>query len=113
AGVEFFEKKIRPVLVQQCYECHSAEAQKNKKLRGGLRLDTRDGVLTGGDSGPAVVPGKPADSVLLRALRHDGLRMPPKSKLPDAVVADFEKWVSLGAPDPRTSAAATGPRVID
>src|SRR5207244_1441824 len=73
-----------------------------KKLRGRLRLDTRGGLLTGGDSGPAVVPGKPVDSLLIQALRYDGdLKMPPKGKLPDAVRADFEAWVKNGAADPR------------
>src|SRR5262245_43013038 len=103
-GVEFFEKKIRPVLAEQCQKCHSAEAEKAKKLKGGLFLDSRDGVLKGGESGPAVVPGEPKKSRLIRALHHDGdTRMPPKGKLPDAVIADFEKWVTLGAPDPRTA----------
>src|ERR1700722_11767294 len=72
-GVEFFEKKIRPVLVERCYPCHSAEAQKAGKLRGKLHLDTRAGLLKGGDNGPAVVPGKPKEGTLLPALRRDGL----------------------------------------
>ncbi len=102
-GVEFFESKIRPVLVKSCYECHSA---KSSKVQGGLLLDSRDGVRQGGDTGPAVVPGKPEDSLLIRALRHDGLKMPPKSdKLPDSVVADFTHWVRMGAPDPRDGTA--------
>src|SRR6185312_10956443 len=89
AAVEFFEKKIRPVLTQHCASCHSADAAKNKKLKGGLHLDTRDGVLTGGDSGPSVVPGKPAESLLLKTLKYEGdVQMPPKGKLPDAVVKD-------------------------
>src|SRR5207237_6077695 len=100
--VEFFEKKIRPVLVERCYQCHSAEAQKAGKLRGKLLLDTRAGLLKGGDNGPAVVPGKPKEGTLLPALRRDGpVKMPPKERLADAVVADFERWVALGAPDPR------------
>ena len=83
AGIEFFEKKIRPVLAEHCYKCHSAEAEKAKKLKGGLLLDTRDGLRKGGDSGPAVVPGKPAESLLVKALRYDGdTQMPPKGKLP-------------------------------
>jgi hypothetical protein len=107
-GVDFFEKKIRPVLVEHCYACHSPEA---KKVRGGLLLDTRDGLLKGGDRGPAVVPGKPAESLLLGALRQtDELRMPPKGKLPDAVVADFARWIEMGAPDPRRSSGAPTPR---
>src|SRR5262245_26045035 len=86
-GIEFFEAKIRPVLVKHCYECHSAKAS---KVRGGLYLDTRAGVLQGGDSGPAVVPGNPARSLLIKALHHDGdTKMPPKDRLPKQVVADF------------------------
>jgi cytochrome c553 len=96
----FFEAKIRPVLVTHCGKCHARTAQ---KLRGGLRLDSREGLRLGGDSGPAVVPGKPEDSLIIRAIRYrdEELRMPPKGKLPDAVVADFEAWVKMGAPDPR------------
>ena len=97
-GVEFFEKKIRPVLVQHCYECHSADA---KKLRADLLLDTKGGMLGGGETGPAVVPGKPAESLLLSALRHEDYEMPPSGKLPKSVIADFEKWIAMGAPDPR------------
>jgi hypothetical protein len=104
AGVEFFEQKIRPVLVEQCYRCHSSGA---KKVRGGLRLDTREALRRGGDSGPALVPGEPDRSLLVKAVRHTdaALRMPPKRKLPPQVVADFEAWVRRGAPDPRTEAA--------
>src|SRR5437899_3854971 len=86
---EFFERKIRPVLAEHCYKCHSADAEKAKKLKGGLRLDTRDGLRKGGDSGPAVVPGKVDDSRLVKALRYDGdLKMPPKAKLPETIIAD-------------------------
>jgi hypothetical protein len=114
AGVEFFEKKIRPVLVEHCYQCHSADAKKNKKLKAGLLLDTRDGLLKGGDSGPAVVPGKAQDSLLLKVLRHSGdTKMPPKGKLPDAVIADFETWVKIGAPDPRVGDAPLAAKEID
>src|SRR5436305_6782324 len=77
----FFETKIRPVLIDNCYKCHSAEAQKNKKLRGNLLLDSRAGVLKGGDNGPAVVPGKPKQSLLLKAIRHEGPKMPQDKKL--------------------------------
>jgi cytochrome c553 len=105
--VEFFEKKIRPVLTEHCAKCHSADAQKANKLKGGLLLDTRAGLLAGGDSGPALVPGKPADSLLLQTLKYEGdVRMPPAGKLPDAVIADFERWIAAGAPDPRTGTAA-------
>jgi Protein of unknown function (DUF1553)/Protein of unknown function (DUF1549)/Planctomycete cytochrome C len=110
AGVEFFEKKIRPVLTEHCYKCHSAEASQANKLKGGLLLDDRDGLLKGGESGPAIVPGDPKKSLLIRALGHDGdPRMPPKGKLPDAVIADFETWVKSGAPDPRTAPGTRKP----
>jgi hypothetical protein len=100
AGADFFESKIRPVLVERCYSCHSAQAA---KLKGGLRLDSREAIRRGGDSGPAVVPGKPQESLLLQAISYadEQLRMPPKQKLPDPVVADFRRWVEIGAPDPR------------
>ncbi len=102
AELEFFEQKIRPVLVERCYACHAAEAVAAKKLKGGLRLDSRDALLRGGDSGPAVIPGQAADSLLLEALHYENLKMPPEGKLPDAVIADFERWISRGATDPRT-----------
>ncbi|MFM8471562.1 MAG: DUF1549 domain-containing protein, partial [Limisphaerales bacterium] len=113
-GVAFFEQKIRPVLVSACYECHSAEAKAKGKLKGGLFLDTRAALLTGGDEGPALVAGKPDDSLLIKALRwsREDLHMPPKSKLPPEVIADFEKWVAMGAPDPRTGEAAKARREI-
>lgn len=104
-GIEFFERKIRPVLVEKCYECHSAESQ---KLKGGLRLDTAEGIRKGGESGkPAIVPGRPTESWLLTAIsyRNSDLQMPPKKPLPDSVVADFTAWVEMGAPDPRTNGA--------
>jgi Planctomycete cytochrome C len=101
--LEFFEAKIRPVLTEHCGQCHGEEAATRNKLKGGLRLDTRAGILTGGDSGPALVPGKPADSLLFQSLTHDhDTKMPPKGKLPDAVVADFRRWIADGAADPRT-----------
>ena len=96
---EFFEKKIRPVLASECYECHDA-----KKQKGGLRLDFREGWKKGGDSGDAIIPGEPAKSLLLKSIRHEDpdLKMPQKRpKLSDAAIADFEKWIALGAPDPR------------
>src|SRR4051812_30750021 len=111
-GVEFFEKKVRPVLVQHCYSCHSADA---KKLKGELRLDTRAGVLKGGSSGPAIVPGDPEKSLLVRAVRHGdpATAMPPGKKLSAAEIADLEAWVKRGAPDPRGGKKAgrgRGPR---
>ena len=102
--VAFFEKKVRPVLVQQCYECHSAQA---KKVRGGLLLDTREGTRRGGEQGPAVVPGDLEASLLVQAVRYEdeNLQMPPKHRLPDEVVADLEQWVRSGAADPRDGKA--------
>jgi hypothetical protein len=99
-GVRFFREKIEPVLEANCFECHSATAM---KIKGGLRLDSREASRRGGETGPAVVPGDPQKSLLLQAIRHEGdLQMPPKKpKLSDAVIADFVKWVELGAPDPR------------
>src|SRR4051812_28913546 len=83
-GIDFFEKNIRPVFVAKCYQCHSASS---KELKGELRLDTREGVRKGGESGQVVVPGKPDESLLIRALRHEeGMEMPPKDKLPDSVI---------------------------
>ncbi len=103
AGLEFFEKKIRPVLVEHCYQCHTSDL---KTQKGGLALDSRQGVLKGGESGAVVVPGKPGESRLIQAVRYSpDLRMPPKGKLPAEVIADLEKWVALGAPDPRSAAA--------
>src|SRR5438874_5760282 len=91
AGVEFFEKKVRPVLVEHCYKCHSHQAIKH---RGGLYVDSRDGLRKGGDTAPAVVPGKPGQSLLLKAVEHAAgeLKMPPApaDKLPAAVIADLE-----------------------
>jgi hypothetical protein len=104
-AVDFFESKIRPVLVEQCYPCHSAQSG---KARGGLTLDTRAAMLKGGDTEPAVVPGKPEKSLLVAAIRQTGdLKMPPKKKLPDAVVSDIRRWIELGAPDPRDRVLAT------
>ena len=102
AGLAFFEQKVRPVLVEHCYSCHSAEA---KKLKGNLYLDSKAGWEKGGDSGEAViVPGQPEASLLLRSVQHleADLEMPPKKpRLPAAVIADLVAWVKMGAPDPR------------
>lgn len=107
AGVVFFENRVRPVLVEHCYECHSKES---KTVKGGLRVDSRESLLLGGDSGPALVPGDPTKSLLLRAVRHESkdLAMPSrKPKLPDAILADLAEWVKQGAPFP--SAGPAGP----
>lgn len=97
----FFEKKIRPVLVDNCYQCHSAEA---KKLKANLLLDTRDGTRKGGDTGPALVAGDPDRSLMIKALKSkdESQRMPPKAPLPDSVIDDFVTWIKMGAPDPRS-----------
>jgi hypothetical protein len=101
-GIEFFETKIRPVLIAHCYKCHSEEARKNRRLKADFLLDTKMGLLKGGVTGPALIPGKPNESLLLKALRHEGdLQMPRSGKLPAAVVSDFETWIKDGAPDPR------------
>ena len=99
----FFESRIRPVLVANCYECHSREAGVAK---GGLVLDTPDGLLEGGDSGPAIVPGEPAESLLVNALRYDGPEMPPDGRLEESVITDFTRWIAAGAPDPRPVTSA-------
>ncbi|MSU48697.1 MAG: DUF1553 domain-containing protein [Opitutus sp.] len=111
-ALAFFESKIRPVLVDKCYECHSATA---KKIKGGLLLDTRAGVREGGDSGAVVAPGDPKNSLLLMAISYQDrdLEMPPKERLSASIVADFEKWIALGAPDPRDGATAPKPAGID
>ncbi len=99
-GLEFFEKKIRPALVENCIKCHSAA---DNKVKGGLALDSKEGVAKGGETGPAVVSGKPELSLLVKAILYDGdLKMPPKGKLPAEVIADLAQWVKMGAPDPRT-----------
>lgn len=103
-GIAFFEKKIRPVLVERCYKCHSANSE---KLRGDLQLDTREGIRKGGGSGHAVVPKNLEQSLLVEAIRYEDedTAMPPKEKLPASVIADFEKWIMMGAPDPRDGSA--------
>ncbi|MEZ0274767.1 MAG: PSD1 and planctomycete cytochrome C domain-containing protein, partial [Roseimicrobium sp.] len=107
ADTAFFEAKIRPVLVEHCYDCHSTESGKSK---GGLLLDTKHGIRSGGETGPAVVPGDPAKSLLLTAVKHTDpdLEMPPKKpKLSDRMIADIEAWIASGAIDPRETAAKT------
>ena len=101
-GIAFFEKKIRPLLVERCYECHSAQS---KKVKGGLLLDTRGGLLKGGDNGPAIVPGQPEKSLLITAVSYKDpdLEMPPKNKLTETEVSALREWIQMGAPDPRVS----------
>ena len=97
--IEFFENRIRPVLAQECYECHSTSGKK----KGGLILDHREGLLIGGDQGPALVPGKASESLIIEALKHEfDLTMPKAGvKLDPPIIADFERWIDMGAPDPR------------
>ncbi|MEZ6126203.1 MAG: PSD1 and planctomycete cytochrome C domain-containing protein [Planctomycetaceae bacterium] len=98
AAVEYFEKHVRPLLAEHCYECHAGG-----EVNGGLRVDYRDGILVGGDSGKGLVPGYPDDSLLIQAVRYNNrdLQMPPQNKLSDQQIAVLEQWVSMGAPDPR------------
>ena len=106
---EFFESKVRPILVDRCYSCHSDKAE---KVKGGLKLDTREATLKGGTSGAALVPGDPDASLLIKAVRYTDpdLQMPPKDKkLSAEQIAALEAWVKMGAPDPRV---ATGPRPL-
>lgn len=106
ADMAFFEATIRPLLAKNCFECHSHES----KIKGGLALDSRQGLLTGGDTGPAIVPGRPQESLLMKAVRRvdEKLQMPPKAekRLTAEQIASLEKWIAMGAPDPRTSEAA-------
>src|SRR5687767_1260679 len=94
-AIEFFESRIRPVLAEHCFQCHSAKAESPKA---NLRLDAAELMRKGGDSGPPITAGKPADSLLISAIKYESLEMPPKGKLPDAVIADFEQWIAMGAP---------------
>lgn len=108
---EFFEKKIRPVLVERCFECHSIAAN---EPGGGLLLDSAAGLRKGGESGEVVLAGRPNESRLIQALRYDGLEMPPSGKLAPAIVADFERWIANGVYDPRgESPMARTTRAID
>ena len=93
AKVEFFEKRIRPLLIENCINCHSAE----NGGKGGLRVDDRNGLIEGGGRGPSILPGKPLESLLIKAVRHQGLEMPPKKQLTDEQIADLEKWIFDGA----------------
>ncbi len=110
---KFFENKIRPVLVKQCESCHTASTPKGPK--GGLTLDTRDGLLKGGDTGPAVVANNVKKSLIIKAMKGEGdmAQMPPKEKLSADVIADFEKWITMGAPDPRDGKASVVVPKID
>src|SRR5687768_13319170 len=106
AGIEFFEKRIRPLLVEHCQQCHGAKQQ-----RGGLSLASVAGMRQGGDRGPAIVPGQPEQSLLLTVVSYadDDLKMPPKGKLKAEQIADLTRWIELGAPGPPDSLAAPTP----
>ncbi|MGK0190004.1 MAG: hypothetical protein ACI9R3_005823 [Verrucomicrobiales bacterium] len=108
----FFEKEIVPVLERRCYECHSHESGKAKS---GLVLDTRSGWEHGGDSGPALIPGNPNESLIIAAVRYGNVdtQMPPKGKLPEGEIALLEKWVAMGAPDPRQSEVSAEKTSVD
>ena len=106
--LEFFEKKIRPIFVEHCQSCHGS-----KQSEAGLRLDLRAGWEKGGDSGPALRPGKPKESLLIKMVGGRPAKMPPDSVLPEPLIADLTKWVEMGAPDPRTGEVQKPGRVID
>ncbi len=110
AGRELFEKRIRPILIEHCHQCHSAESD---EIQAGLRLDSQSGWQQGGDSGPAIRPGEPDQSLLLKAIRYDDdvSPMPPDQKLSEEIASDFATWIRLGAPDPRSEAAVA--EVVD
>ena len=96
---DFFEKRIRPALIEHCYECHASD----KDAEGGLLLDSREGWMRGGDSGSAIIPGEPTTSRLIRAIEYEDaeLQMPPDGKLAASVIDDFRTWIANGAQDPR------------
>src|SRR5262245_12010085 len=112
ADREYFEKRVRPLLVQHCNECHSTQ---EKKQRGGLRLDSREALLRGGDSGEVIVPGKPEASLLIRAVGYqdERVQMPPKGKLPDRDLVILAEWVRRGAPFPEAATTTSTQRTID
>ena len=95
AELQFFETEIRPLLIKECYECHSGQA---KKLKAGLRLDSRAAILAGGDSGPALQPGDAASSLLMQAVRYEAFEMPPRGKLSDKQIALLARWIEMGVP---------------
>ena len=109
--LEFFEKKVRPVLVQHCYECHSGES---KEVKSNYRLDSRLAMVTGGEIGAGLKPGDPDNSPVIHAVRYSGdIKMPPAGKLPAGKIADLEAWVKMGAPDPRDGGAAAAKPKVD
>ena len=110
AEIEFFEYKVRPLLVEHCLQCHGDD---EKKIRGGLRLTSRAEILSGGDSGPAAVSGKPKESLLIASVHYEEFEMPPKGQLKDTDIETLTRWVKLGLPDPRQSGKTPTTNVID
>ena len=105
--VEFFEKQVRPVLIERCFQCHSSDAE---KVEGGLLVESRKALLAGGESGPAIVPGASDKSLLIQSIRYESREMPPKGKLRPEEIASLEKWVEMGAPWPAD--ASTSEHVV-
>lgn len=110
--LQFFEQKVRPLLVAKCFECHSSAAE---KIKGGLLLDARDSLLSGGDNGPAIVAGKPAESLMIKAVHYSevGMEMPPTSKLKPHEIEVLETWVAMGAPFPPANTHHQERKLID
>ena len=110
--IEFFERKIRPILAEQCFKCHSSTGE---KIKGGLVLDSRGAMLKGGDTGPGIVPGQPDKSLIIQAIRYsdDDLQMPPKHRLTPEQIKDFEEWVRMGVPDPREAPAPAAKATVN
>lgn len=108
--IRYFERKIRPILVERCYSCHSSQAA---TLHGGLYLDSQEGVSRGGDSGPAVIHGRPEESLLIQSVEYKGdVQMPPKGKLPESEIRELMEWVRRGTPFPNTSTEPTPERTV-
>ena len=101
-AVEFFEKRVRPILATNCYSCHGAEKQMSS-----LRLDSRTALMKGGQRGPAVVPGEPMQSLILQAVLHQGLKMPLSGRLKDSEIAALEQWLRMGAPWPEAASGTS------
>ena len=112
-SLAFFESKIRPVLVEQCYSCHSQEAATKGKLKGGLYLDSKEGLQRGGDTGPALSSEHTEESLILKALRYEEYEMPPSGKLSANIIEDFERWIAQGAIDPRRAAEPIKQKAMD
>ncbi|HBE72130.1 MAG TPA: hypothetical protein DDW52_28670 [Planctomycetaceae bacterium] len=105
--LEFFEKQVRPLLVERCFSCHSRDA---KRLEAGLYVDSRSGLIAGGDSGKAIFPGNPSESLFMEAVRYESYEMPPKGQLPDNEIAIFDRWIKMGAPWPKDSMDVAAPK---